>query len=233
MPFCVNEQRIDDEQIRAESARIRDQVRREAPHLDELSVELRAREWAREQLIEQVLLEQAAPQVQGIQARVPRPKPKEVTAFYHRFPGLFETPEMLRAAHIVKNVDETASEEQAEAAIREVEKQLQEGTDFAELADRCSDCPGSGGDLGFFARGQMVDEFEAAVSILRPGEVTGVFRSPFGFHIAKLLDRRPAGRRSLSEARADIEAHLWNEKKQRATEEFIRDLRARAVIRKV
>jgi parvulin-like peptidyl-prolyl isomerase len=78
----------------------------------------------------------------------------------------------------------------------------------------------------------MVDEFVAALAPLRPGEISGVFRSPFGFHIAKLIERRSAGRRSLNDTRGEIEEELWNGKKDRAVREFIEQLRARAEIRK-
>jgi parvulin-like peptidyl-prolyl isomerase len=238
LAIFVNEQRIEEDTIRAEAVRLKERLRRELPDEDSLVIELQAREYARENVIRQVLLQQFAGQsspdelVDAIRAKVARPKPKEIAAFYHQFSDLFHTPELIRAAHIVKNVDETASEAQAEAAIRQIEKELHAGSDFGELADKQSDCPGQGGDLGFFVPEEMVDEFVAALAPLRPGEISGVFRSPFGFHIAKLIERRSAGRRSLNDTRGEIEEELWNGKKDRAVREFIEQLRARAEIRK-
>jgi parvulin-like peptidyl-prolyl isomerase len=239
MPILVNDQLVEDQTIRDEARVLKERLKLELPGEEGFALELRAREWARENVIQRVLLQQAAGSVSpeellsGIMQKTARPKPKEIAAYYQQFKSLFHVPESIRAAHIVKNVDETASEEQAAAAIREIEIALRDGAKFGDLADRYSDCPGDGGDLGFFARGEMVDEFETAVCALQPGETSGVFRSPFGFHIAKLIERRPARLRPLNEVRGEIEEHLWSEKKQRAAADFIEGLRARAEIKKV
>jgi peptidyl-prolyl cis-trans isomerase C len=239
MPILVNDQLIDDQTIRDEAGFLKERLKLEMPSEDSLSLELRAREWARENVIERVLLQQAAGAlsseelIDNVTRKLARPKAQEVAAYYREFKSSFYLPESIRAAHIVKNVDEAATEEQAAAAIREIDLALKNGADFAELANRCSDCPWRGGDLGFFGRGDMVEEFEAVVFSLRPGETSAVFRSPFGFHIARLLERHPAGYRSLNEVRGEIEGQLLNQKKQQAVYEFIDSLRARAEIRKV
>lgn len=254
--LAVNGQVIDDQLFRDEAGILKERLKAEMPDADSLEVELRAREWARENVIQRVLLEQAArlepesssedkgPQDSSMDRRVERlmmrvtaqaqrPKPKEVADYYQNHKQSFRVPELVRAAHIVKNVDESATEAQAETAIREIEAELKSGADFAELADRRSDCPGSGGDLGFFSRGQMVEEFDNVIFALRPGEVSGVFRSPFGFHIAKLADRRPAGTLTLNQARERIEMMLWDQRKQQVAMEFLGSLRDKAEIRKV
>jgi peptidyl-prolyl cis-trans isomerase C len=78
-----------------------------------------------------------------------------------------------------------------------------------------------------------VPEFEQVVFSLRLGEISGVFRSTFGFHIAKLTERRKAGLTPLREVRERIEMQLWREKKQQAANDFMASLRARADIRKL
>jgi len=86
-----------------------------------------------------------------------------------------------------------------------------EGGDFAELARRFSQEPGastSGGDLGWFGRGRMVKEFEEAAFALKPGELSPVVRTQFGYHIIKVEDRKAAGVRPYSEMRDEIRAQM-------------------------
>lgn len=165
-------------------------------------------------------------------AKSPRPKPREVKEYYCQNKSSFYVPERVHAAHIVKNIDEVTSESDSLAAIREIKTLLMNGANFEEIADQFSDCPGRGGDLGFFQRGEMVEEFEAVVFALAPDETSEIFRSCFGFHIARLYERTPARFRSLDEVRSDIEKLIWEEKKREAIRSYIADLRARAEIRK-
>ena len=125
-------------------------------------------------------------------AKITRPKNKEISEFYRAQKAQFETPELIRASHIVKNVAEGEDENAALEAIREVESKLTAGN-FAQLAEEFSDCAGNGGDLGYFPRGQMVEEFENVVFTLAPNQTSGIFRSPFGFHITRVFDKRPGG----------------------------------------
>jgi peptidyl-prolyl cis-trans isomerase C len=104
---------------------------------------------------------------------------------------------------------------------------------FAELANEVSDCKGNGGDLGYFPRGQMVDEFDEVVFAMRPGETSDVFRTPFGFHIARMIDRRPAGARPLPEVKDEIEEMLFRHKLRRAVDDLLDRLQAKADIQNV
>lgn len=166
-------------------------------------------------------------------SKVSKPKPKDVVDYYRRNIERFEAPELVRAVHIVKNVDENTSEAAALAAVEEVRRKIESGADFAELADAYSDCPGAGGELGYFPRGQMVHEFDEAVFDLEIGQVSEIFRTPFGFHIAKLLDRKPAGVLSFQEARDTITDGLHRAKQEAALREHVERLRSNAQIRAV
>jgi parvulin-like peptidyl-prolyl isomerase len=163
-------------------------------------------------------------------AKLVPPRNKEISEYYRKHRDDFFTPELLHAAHIVKNVDDQASDAAALERMRGIRTELEQGADFAELADRLSDCPGRGGDLGYFARGQMVSEFDAVVFALQPGQVSDVFRTPFGYHIAKVIDRKPEGIRPLADVSADIANLLFEQKKQRRIEQCIDSLRAKADI---
>ena len=98
----------------------------------------------------------------------------------------------------------------ARATAEEVLRLARDGEDFEQLARRFSADPGSaqqGGDLGWFRRGDMVREFENAAYVLRPGQISDIVESPFGFHVIK-LERVRGGERSARHVliRADVTA---------------------------
>ena len=94
-----------------------------------------------------------------------------------------KTPTSVRASHILV---ETKHEADA------LERRLEKGANFEYLAQRYSKCPSgqSGGDLGFFKRGQMVKEFEDTAFSMEPGEVSYPVRTQFGWHIIKVTDKK-------------------------------------------
>jgi parvulin-like peptidyl-prolyl isomerase len=171
--------------------------------------------------------------LQQLTAKAPPPKSKDVGDYYKKYRAQFAVPEFICAAHIVKNVDENTDEQTALAAIQKAEEELKSGARFEEVADRYSDCAGNGGNLGYFPRGEMVDEFDAVVFKLNLNETSGIFRTSFGFHIAKIHDRKPEGYRSFSEVKQDIEKMLHREKQERAVEQFVDALKAKAEIRNI
>jgi parvulin-like peptidyl-prolyl isomerase len=76
----------------------------------------------------------------------------------------------------------------------------------------------------------MVTEFDAVVFALEPGQVSDIFRTQFGYHIAKVYDRKPEGIRPLADVSGNIETLLFQQKKQRRIEQYIDSLRAKADI---
>jgi parvulin-like peptidyl-prolyl isomerase len=252
MAILVNGERIDDALVRQEAKLVRSYLEEAVTGDDALALDMRAWDWARENVIEKVLLRQAAmtdpelgagvlPEQNDISQRVarlvakltvnvPAPKKKDVVDYYRKNRDSFYAPEMVHAGHIVKNVDERVDESSALEAIRDIERELLNGKSFEEVSDQCSDCPGNGGDLGFFPRGQMVQEFDDIVFSMRAGEISPIFRTPFGFHIAKVYERRAEGLRDLTEVRAEIEELLTRRSKEECVEQFVDGLRARANI---
>ena len=165
-----------------------------------------------------------------ITSRVKPPKTSDVAARYRRDKERWKTGEQVRAAHIVKHVNEQSTEEDARKAIDDAQAKLDAGEEFAAVADALSDCPGNGGDLGWFGRGKMVEDFENVIFAMEPGQVSGVFRSVFGFHIAKMLEVRPPSVRPLSDVKAEIEQELKREAETKAVEAFVDKLREKATI---
>jgi len=160
-----------------------------------------------------------------------KPAGEEIEAFYNANRFNFPRPEMFHASHIVKYVNHEQSEEQAEAAIEAAMDELERGEPFAEVANRHSDCKDKGGDLGKFPAGQMVEDFEEVIRELEPGERSGIFTTPFGFHIALLHERTPAGTASLDEARDAIARVMTFARQHEAYLRAIAELRSRADIR--
>jgi parvulin-like peptidyl-prolyl isomerase len=253
MPLIINGEPVDDTLIREEMRVMRPHLQEAMAGEDPLDIEMRLREWAKENVIERVLLRQAARKqpledgcvtppseeqllealVGRIAAAAPPLKPKQALEFYKKNKGRFDGPEQVRARHIVKNVDEQHNETSALEGIQKAEAELAGGADFAAVADRYSDCPGQGGDLGYFSRAEMVPEFENVVFAMNPGERSPIFRSPFGFHIALVVDRRAAGLRRFEEVRDQIENELLRQLRQKALEDYIDAIRATADVRDV
>jgi peptidyl-prolyl cis-trans isomerase SurA len=97
------------------------------------------------------------------------------------------------AKHILLSANAVRDEDQTQALARDVYDRIKKGEDFAALAKKYSDDPGSknsGGDLGFQPPGVFVPEFQIRLDQLKPGEVSPPFRSKFGWHIASVLERR-------------------------------------------
>ena len=142
---------------------------------------------------------------------------QEVRAFYDNNPETFTMPEQVRASHILIMVDQQAAEaekKRARAKADDLLKQIKTGADFAKLAQEHSGCPSSkqGGDLGFFSKGQMVKPFEDAAWAMKPGEVSGVVETQFGYHIIKLTEKRAKDKMPFDALKGRIEESLKQRK---------------------
>jgi len=181
------------------------------------------------QLVEQSLRVERF--LQEIAQEAPQATAEEVEAFYNANRERFRGPERFRAAHIVKHVNELRTEEQAEAEIAVALAELDGGGPFEEVAERHSDCKGTGGEIPEFVPGEMVPEFEEAVRGLEPGRYSRVFLTDFGFHIGKLIARIPPGAAPFEDCRQDIKNTLTAEKTGEGYQRKAAELRSRADIR--
>jgi peptidyl-prolyl cis-trans isomerase D len=126
-------------------------------------------------------------------------KPADVRKYYDEHQAEFASPEQRQAAHILLTVAATAPQAEQDAVKVKAEQLLVEvkknPAQFAELAKKNSQDPGSaanGGDLGSFGRGMMVKPFDDAVFALKTGEISGLVKSDFGYHIIKLTGIKSA-----------------------------------------
>ncbi|MCL2340344.1 MAG: SurA N-terminal domain-containing protein [Proteobacteria bacterium] len=136
-----------------------------------------------------------------------------IQAYYQEHAATYNTPEQRRARHILFRVTGEDSPETRKFKQTEAEKvlaRIKAGEDFAKLARQFSEdgSKDKGGDLGLFARGQMVQPFEDSVFSLKKGEVSGIVETPFGFHIIKVEEIAPAATQTVAEASPSIRKAL-------------------------
>ena len=159
--------------------------------------------------------------------------------YYDENPRLFETPEQVRASHILikpdtsdPNTDPNEAKAKAKAKAHELLRQIQNAADFATLAKANSACPSAeyGGDLGLKPKGTWVKPFEEAAFKLKVGQVSDVVETQFGYHIIKLTDRKEPTITTFDQARDGIINALTREKRREITREYVKSLMAKANI---
>ena len=155
---------------------------------------------------------------------------EEVKKFYDDNPQYFNVPETVHASHILIT-PEGDSEEAKEAAKKKIEglrEDIAKGADFAEVAKENSSCPSApnGGDLGTFERGKMVPEFEEAAFSLKPGELSNVVETKFGYHIIKAQEVTEAGVMPIEDVHDKIAAFSRRNVVNEKLGEKIEELRA-------
>lgn len=155
-------------------------------------------------------------------AREEQVSEEELREYYREHAADYRTEEQRRARHLLIRVAPDAPAEEVAKARRKAEEllaRIRRGEDFAALAKRYSQDPGSarqGGDLGFFGKGVMDPAFERAVFALRkPGEVAGPVRTPFGFHLIQLVEIRPGRVKPFAAVKERIAQALRREKASR------------------
>ena len=178
--------------------------------LAEDAVVLQSLERARKQIIIQRMLQMQ------VQDKV-KVTSAEVKEYYEKNPDKFLVPERVRAAHIL-----VKDEKLANALLDKIKK----GTDFASLAAEHSVDPSkmNGGDLGFFARGSLVPEFEKAVFALPEGGVSGVVQTKYGFHIIKSIKKEAPKPLDFGEVKENLAAQMLATKQQEELSKILQAL---------
>lgn len=170
------------------------------------------------QTSEQARVEFVKLSADALSAKVQVPA-EEVRQYYDAHQSDYGTPEQRQAAHILIAVAQAAPQAEQDAAKAKAEQLLQQlkqnPAKFAELAKQNSQDPGSaanGGDLGFFSRGMMVKPFDDAVFSMKTGEISGLVKSDFGYHIIKLLAIKSSGGKPFEAVRQEIQDKLRQQK---------------------
>ncbi len=284
MALYINGEIIREKDIKEEAERLRphyEQVFASEDKKEKQDYEKQLHEWSRENIIERILLKQAAARdkepipeeeiekqynaaaqqaggeeqllknlsrkadqlkediaadlklqrlIMQIAENSPKPSKKEIEKCYQENPEQFTIPEMVRASHIVKHPEENQKPENLRKELEKILAEIKEKDNFADMASKHSSCPENGGDLGFFPKGQMVPEFEDVAFNMEPGDISDVFETQFGFHIAKLTSRRSAVLCPLEEVTEAIEKKLTQDAQQKELEKFVDAEKKKATI---
>jgi len=150
--------------------------------------------------------------------------PEEIKRFYTENPEEAKSPEEVRASHILLKTREDAET---------VKKKLKAGSRFDDLAKQYSIDPGSknkGGDLGYFKKGMMVPEFDAAAFSLKVGEVSDIVETRYGYHLIKVTDKREGKKRNFDEVSSELENKLLRKKRKERFDTLVAELKSKAKI---
>jgi len=154
---------------------------------------------------------------------------QDLQAYYDDHRDEYRVPEQVKVRHILIKTPvpgQEGSEDQkvidaARAKAESVLKEVKAGGDFAQLAEKYSEDPGSatkGGDLGWIGRGRTVPEFEKAAFSLAKGQTSDLVKSSYGFHIINVEDKQEAHVKSLAEVKTEIQEKVKQQKSTRAAE---------------
>jgi len=145
------------------------------------------------------------------------PAEEEKDAYYRENKEAFDNAETIRVRHILVKTKEEAEK---------IQKQLADGEDFEKLARENSICPtaAEGGDLGYFKRGDMVEEFDkAAFELKKPGDISPIVQTQFGFHIIELVDKDHLMEKFSTEKRDDLVNSYLEDMKKKADYKIYED----------
>jgi foldase protein PrsA len=148
----------------------------------------------------------------------------DIAAYFAKSHATLDKPEQVRARHILVADEKTADT---------IEAKLKAGGNFADLAKQYSTDPSTkdkGGELGFFGKGQMVPAFQSAAFALPVGAISAPVKSPFGWHIINVEEKKPALHATLASAKTQIKDTLTQTAQQQQIPVFLQSLRAKANI---
>jgi peptidyl-prolyl cis-trans isomerase C len=148
---------------------------------------------------------------------------EEIKRYYEKNTQEFDLPEQVRAFQIVVGTELEA---------HEILKRLKDGDDFIKLAKEKSLSPDSekGGDLGYFGRGYMPPEFDEVVFSLPIGQLSKVVKSPYGFHVFKVEEKKEARKMLLDEVYDQIEERLKKERTEEGYNRWFKKVKTMAPI---
>jgi len=156
-----------------------------------------------------------------------QPDETAVRAYYDAHQDEFKQDEQVRARQILVAVNDQRDDAAAKARAEQARKRIDGGEEFGKVAAELSDDAGTkgrGGDMGFFGHNKNVKEFEDAAFAAPIGKLTGPVRSPLGYHLFQVLEKRPGGVKPFEEVRAQIANQLAAERARTSGEVRIKEV---------
>lgn len=166
-----------------------------------------------------------------VYAPEPEPSEGEMRAYYEENTKLFLTDEEIRCSHISINLGSAQNRTEVYQLMRELRTKAQGGTDFEALGNEHNSNKDMSPDLGWFKRGEFMEEFEAIAFSMAVGEVSPVFTTQLGFHICKVTDRKPAVPKPFDEVKNMVRYRLVEIYRDKKFNEFVDELKKIAEIK--
>jgi parvulin-like peptidyl-prolyl isomerase len=171
--------------------------------------------------------------IEKIHDQAKDPTANEIKKYYEENTEQFRQDEVIRVAHIVKYYGWKCDEASAYKTISQAYQEIQSGSAFELVVNKYTDCADTGGDIGYIKRGQMVEEFEDVVFNLGISQVSNIFRTRYGFHIAKVYDRKPSFIPGLDNVKPQIAEILKKQSQTQAVYDYLDSLKNKAKIEEI
>ena len=169
--------------------------------------------------------------------KLQKPTVEQAKTYYNENLQQFSEPEKIHAKHILikpeDGNDPNQAKLQVKAKAQEILDKVKAGGNFEELAKQYSGCPSgkNGGDLGMQPKGSFVPEFEKAAYALKPGQVSDIVETNFGFHIIKVIEHTDANTPSFEQAKEKIIQILTDKQKEQIVVDYVQKIKAEADIK--
>lgn len=166
----------------------------------------------------------------AVYAPEPTPSDEELRAWYEKNIQYFLTEEEVKASHITLSLSGAKSRAEVYALMRELRGKAQGGADFDALASEHNSNKETPPDLGWFKRGEFMEEFEAIAFSMNEGEISPVFTTQLGFHICKLTGRKPAVPKPFEEVKDEVRHRMLEQHRDEKFNVFVDELKKGAKI---
>ena len=219
---------VDEDAITARLTKLIEEAGGETEFYMRIGMPYKDEKVVRENVAGGVRLDQVLAEVYGTE---PEPTEAELRAFYEKNLSSYMTEEMVHAAHITKSLQGAKSRQEVFAAMRAIRQELLAGEEFMKLAEQHRADEQQLIDLGWFKRGEFMEEFETIAFSMGEKEISPVFTTQLGFHICTVLERKPQEPLAFEIVKDAVRQRMIEEYKDSKFNELIEDLKKAADIK--